>query len=129
MAVVLSILRWCRGGDVRGVATYRMPSRQLRQNRRPTTSGGYAQATLRASVATMFELDALISLDEAATILGRSPATLRWAAGTGRLQARRVGRDWVTTHDAVTQYAVWHARGDVFVPRSISRPTAVRERL
>jgi len=64
------------------------------------------------------DLDDIISLDEAARILGRSPVTLRWAARTGRLTAKRVGRDWVTSHDAVVEYAVLHARGTVFGPRS-----------
>ena len=60
------------------------------------------------------DVDDLLSLEEAAEIIGRSPTTLRSAARRGSLEAKRIGRDWVTTHDAVIQYAVFHARGEVF---------------
>ena len=35
----------------------------------------------------MHDLSAILSIDEAAAVLGRTPATLRWAAQTGRLPA------------------------------------------
>ena len=57
------------------------------------------------------ELDDILSLDEAARMLERSPITLRWAAQTGRLRAKKVGRDWVTTRDSVLWYATFHRRG------------------
>jgi hypothetical protein len=57
------------------------------------------------------ELDDILSLDEAAQTLGRTPATMRWAAQTGRLPAKRVGRDWVTTSDGVLWYRTFHRRG------------------
>jgi hypothetical protein len=56
------------------------------------------------------ELDDILSLDEAARMLERSPITLRWAAQTGRLPAKKLGRDWVTTRDAVLWYEVSHLR-------------------
>ena len=59
------------------------------------------------------DLRDLLSLDEAARIMGRSPVTLRWAARQGKLDARRVGRDWVTTLDAVSRYMAFHARGPI----------------
>ncbi len=57
------------------------------------------------------ELDDILSLDEAARMLGLSPITLRWAAQTGRLPAKKLGRDWVTTRDSVTWYATFYRRG------------------
>ncbi len=58
----------------------------------------------------MHDLSAILSIDEAAAVLGRTPATLRWAAQTGRLPAKRLGRDWVTTYDGVTWYLAFHRR-------------------
>ena len=57
------------------------------------------------------ELDDILSLDEAARMLERSPITLRWAAQTGRLPAKKLGRDWVTTRENVLWYATFHRRG------------------
>ena len=58
----------------------------------------------------MAELDDILSLEEAARMLGRSPNTMRWAAQTGRLGAKKIGRDWVTTRDEVQWYATFHRR-------------------
>ena len=63
-----------------------------------------------AGILESMDLDDALSLDEAARLLNRSPVTLRWAARTGVLRARRIGRDWVTTRDAVAVYAAWHQR-------------------
>jgi len=46
----------------------------------------------------------LITLREAAVKCGLSVSHLRLLARTGRLQARKIGRDWVTTLDAVQRY-------------------------
>ncbi len=46
----------------------------------------------------------LISLSEAAAISGLSIAHLRRLADQGRLPARKIGRNWVTTADAVATY-------------------------
>ena len=46
----------------------------------------------------------LISLAEAAAISGLSPTHLNHLARTGLLAARKVGRNWVTTRAAVTDY-------------------------
>ena len=46
----------------------------------------------------------IITLKEAAQICGLSVSHLRLLARTGRLQARRIGRDWVTTTEAVQRY-------------------------
>jgi len=43
------------------------------------------------------DLDELIPLGEAARRYGLSTNTLRLLAGRGRLKARKLGRDWVTT--------------------------------
>jgi hypothetical protein len=53
------------------------------------------------------ELDDVLSIRDAARLLGRSPAGLRAAAGRGSLDARRVGRDWITTREAVIRYRVF----------------------
>jgi excisionase family DNA binding protein len=46
----------------------------------------------------------LISLKEAAAQSGLSATHLRHLAEQGRLPARKIGRNWVTTTDAVAQY-------------------------
>lgn len=46
----------------------------------------------------------LISLKEAATLSGLSHSHLQLLARTGRLGARRLGRDWFTTAEAVAAY-------------------------
>jgi len=46
----------------------------------------------------------LISLAEAAAISGLSPTHLNHLARNGLLMARKVGRNWVTTRAAVTEY-------------------------
>jgi excisionase family DNA binding protein len=46
----------------------------------------------------------LITLREASKQSGLSMSHLRLLAKTGRLQARKMGRDWVTTAEAVERY-------------------------
>jgi excisionase family DNA binding protein len=46
----------------------------------------------------------LITLAEAAKRYGLSHDYLRRIAGKGRLQAQKVGRDWLTTPEAVEEY-------------------------
>jgi excisionase family DNA binding protein len=46
----------------------------------------------------------LISLKEAAARTGVSHSHLRLLARTGRIEARRMGRDWFTSERAVAQY-------------------------
>jgi len=46
----------------------------------------------------------IITLREAAQKCGLSVSHLRLLARTGRLQARKIGRDWVTTLEAVDRY-------------------------
>jgi len=48
--------------------------------------------------------DALITLLEASRQYGLSPKTLRLLALKGRLQAQKLGRDWVTTPRAMETY-------------------------
>lgn len=45
-----------------------------------------------------------ISLKEAAARFGLSYSQLRRLARTGRIEARRVGWEWLTTPDAVARY-------------------------
>ncbi len=46
----------------------------------------------------------LISLKEAAALSGLSHSHLQLLARTGKLAARRLGRDWFTTAEAVAAY-------------------------
>ena len=46
----------------------------------------------------------LISLAEAAEICGLTHRHLRWLAERGRIRARKIGRNWVTTAEAVLEY-------------------------
>jgi excisionase family DNA binding protein len=46
----------------------------------------------------------LISLKEAAAVSGLSHSHLRYLCRTGKLKAKRLGRDWFTTRDAVANY-------------------------
>ncbi len=50
------------------------------------------------------ENDELISLSEAAVICGLHPKHLGLLARDGKLAARKIGRNWVTTRSAVEQY-------------------------
>lgn len=56
----------------------------------------------------MTDLRDLLSIEEAAELAGRAPATLRAAAAEGRLDARLIGRVprgvWVTTRAAISAY-------------------------
>ncbi|MHB8397814.1 MAG: helix-turn-helix domain-containing protein [Candidatus Limnocylindrales bacterium] len=45
-----------------------------------------------------------LTLPEAATILGLSPATLRSQIRYGRLRARKLGRDWIVTRSEIERY-------------------------
>ena len=46
-----------------------------------------------------------MTLTEAATILGVTPATLRQQIAKGKLKARKIGRDWWVTPKEVERYA------------------------
>lgn len=46
----------------------------------------------------------LISLAEAAEISGLSRGHLRLLAGQGKIWATKIGRDWLTTENAVREY-------------------------
>ncbi len=48
--------------------------------------------------------DELVSLAEAASKVGLSPNSLRRYVLQGKLRARKVGRNWVTTLAAVKEY-------------------------
>ena len=54
--------------------------------------------------ATQQDPDELIPLDETARRYGLSANTLRLLAGRGRLKARKMGRDWVTTPRDIEAY-------------------------
>jgi len=47
----------------------------------------------------------LISLKEAAALCGLSAGHLRLLADSGKLRARKIGRNWVTTAQAVAEYS------------------------
>jgi len=48
--------------------------------------------------------DELIPLTIAARLCGLSPDHLRRLAGRGDLRAKKIGRDWLTTMQAVEEY-------------------------
>jgi hypothetical protein len=50
------------------------------------------------------KLDDLISLHEASMLSGLSHDHLRRLAGQGKLWAKKIGRNWVTTEQAVREY-------------------------
>lgn len=52
----------------------------------------------------MLEDGQLISLKEAAARYGISQSHLALLARIGRLKAKKMGRDWFTTGDAVAEY-------------------------
>ena len=52
----------------------------------------------------MDELNEILTLAEAAELLDRSPTTLRAQVANGRLEARLIGKTWVTTRAAVERY-------------------------
>lgn len=45
------------------------------------------------------DLDKIISVDDAAVIIGVTSARVRQMAQAGRLRSKRVGRDWVIDRD------------------------------
>jgi len=45
-----------------------------------------------------------LTLPEAASILGLSPATLRSQIRYGRLRARKLGRDWIVSRSEIERY-------------------------
>jgi excisionase family DNA binding protein len=49
-------------------------------------------------------LDEIVSLAEAAQQLDLGPSTLRAQADRGRLEARRLGKTWITTKAEVERY-------------------------
>ena len=48
--------------------------------------------------------DELISLKEAAELSGLSYSHIRYLARNGELSAKKLGRDWFTTEQAVKEY-------------------------
>lgn len=52
----------------------------------------------------LLETGDLIPLREAAALIGLSAASLQKYAVQGRLQARKMGRDWFTTPEAARAY-------------------------
>lgn len=59
------------------------------------------------------DLRDVLTLTQAARLIGRSPITLRWAAREGKLDAQRVGRDWLTDNEALAEYMVRYVRGPI----------------
>ena len=52
----------------------------------------------------------MLSLPEAAKVLGLAPATLRQQIRNGKLAARKVSRDWYLTDEEVERYRAEHKR-------------------
>ena len=55
-------------------------------------------------------LEDLISLKEAASLSGLSHDHLRRLAGRGDLWAKKIGRDWLTTEEAIKEYLAQERR-------------------
>jgi excisionase family DNA binding protein len=53
----------------------------------------------------------VITLREAAAILGTSPDNLRGAIARGSLKARKLGRDWFVDASEVERYRIENRRG------------------
>jgi hypothetical protein len=67
----------------------------------------------------MTDLDDVLSMAEAADLIGRTPGAMSKAAYRGTLEAKLVhGKTWITTRTAVTRYA---AR--VAAQRRVRKPT------
>ncbi len=60
--------------------------------------------TKKKSVLASADPTELISLTEASQRFGISPTYLRTIARTGRLWAKKVGRDWLTSSSAIEEY-------------------------
>lgn len=74
--------------------------------------------------------DDLLSLGEAAALTGLSASHLRLLASRGRIKAKKVGRNWITTEAAVRAYLADRrhgARGPY--RRRLGRETTKRYRL
>ncbi|MEZ4434239.1 MAG: helix-turn-helix domain-containing protein [bacterium] len=54
----------------------------------------------------------MLSIREAAALVGKSPRTIREHARTGRIDARRIGGRWLIPRDAVADDATHRARQD-----------------
>ena len=54
----------------------------------------------------------LLTLRQAAQIAGLSPVTLRGQAWSGRLEAQKVGRDWLVSRQALADYVARVKRAD-----------------
>lgn len=52
----------------------------------------------------MASIDDILTLGDAATLLGIAPVTLRAAVARGRLKARKFGGTWLTTKQDVEAY-------------------------
>ena len=49
-------------------------------------------------------IESLVSISDAAIITSYSPDFIRMLARGGKLQAVKIGRDWMTTRDAILDY-------------------------
>jgi len=67
------------------------------------------------------KLDELIPLSKAAEISGLSPNHLRLLVGRGELWGEKIGRNWVTTEEAVREYVARDRRPGP-KPTKASRP-------
>lgn len=54
--------------------------------------------------------DKLLTIVEAAALIGRSPVTLRKQVTRGALRATRVGSQWVVTERELQRYVAEHRR-------------------
>lgn len=73
---------------------------------------------------TAADLDDILTTQEAADLLGRTPDAIRKAISRGRLDARAIGpanrQTWITTRAAVAVYRASVAEGRRPPPRRLS---------
>jgi excisionase family DNA binding protein len=65
--------------------------------------------------------DELVTLSQAAALYGYSGDYLRRLAENGRLKARKIGHQWLTTSDDVAQFLTTRERRGVY-KKNVRRP-------
>ena len=71
-------------------------------NRKIDDNGSYSRNSKKSG--NQVNLDDLISLNEAARKSGFTPRHLRHLAATGKLWAKKFGRNWLTSNQAINEY-------------------------
>ena len=83
-------------GDYKNETSINVDKRRLRGYTQSTSDEG---GNMPAETA-----DRILSIPEAAQLLGLAPNTVRHLARTGQLPGRRVGKQWRFSHRALTEW-------------------------